>query len=374
MNYTEEQQKEKAGVGEEEDAFTGEQLPTWALAVVGSLHTLTCVNGVAGSLLVLTALLTIPCFRTPSSSTYTVFLGNLTLTDLYFQTYFFPTLIIGFILGRYPAVNTAHCLVNAYAAMCCYSVFVLTLTAISFDRYMRVCHPSAHRRHFSWRSSVGLCLAIWVVGGLVPLRGALRGQLGFDTKTLLCFTKATADGSVSLPYLLCFFFALFASAFFNVRICTVYRAVRRRVQQSSASSAAAESADHRRRAAAVASATASVSASAVVSLPQPKTVSSSDLSLLRSVVVILLCLVVLVTPGSVTRALRSRVEVDGTLYAFFVWLLSLGNSIDWVVYGLFNRRFRRGYRAILTRYRYRFCCCCTCCAEEQSATSTDTPD
>ncbi|KAL8565420.1 hypothetical protein ACOMHN_029113 [Nucella lapillus] len=307
------------------ESFTGEEMPVWAKAVLGLLHTVTSINGILGSILILTALTTISYFRKVSACTYTIFLGNLVITDLYFQIYFFPLLAVSFAVGRYPVVNTGHCVVTAYLAMCCYTVFILTLTAISFDRYMRVCHDAIHRTRFSWRTSLLLCGLIWTVGILAPLPGALTDSLGFDTKTLVCFTKDSAKASVSLPYLVSFGFTLVASAFFNIKIFLVYRSVRCRIQQQC---------DPR------------VNGQSV----RQKSVSASDIALLRSVLVIILCLVIFVTPGSVVRGLRSKMDINNVLYGFFLWMLSLGNSVDWIVYGLFNNRFRQGYKKIMARW------------------------
>ena len=124
MNVTEE--------GEGED-YTGEAMPAWSLALFGSLHLLTSINGALGSGLILTALTSDRHFRS-ASCTYTALLANLVLTDLYFQLYFFPLLLVGLALGRYPVTGPTHCALTGYLAMACYSVFLLTLAAISFDR------------------------------------------------------------------------------------------------------------------------------------------------------------------------------------------------------------------------------------------------
>lgn len=316
-----------------DESYVGEEMPAWALALFGSLHAITSVNGVFGSVLILTALTRDKHFSN-ASSTYTVFMGNLVVTDLYFQLYFFPMLALGFSLGRYPIVNDAHCIVNGYLAMSCYSVFLLTLTAISFDRYMRVCHDNLHRKYFSRKTCLCACAVIWVAGCLTPLPAALSSSLGFDTKTSICVTKPLTPPSVSLPYLICFVFSLAASGFFNLRIYTVYRATRRRVQQSChGAPRALQNPD---------------GASGGQQPLQPqKSVASSDVALLRSLLVIFSCLVLFVTPGSVARGLREKVDIPNVLYAFFVWLMSLNSSIDWIVYGLMNTRFRHGYRVFL---------------------------
>lgn len=311
-----------------EESYVGEVMPTWAPALFGCLHAVTSLNGIFGSVLILTALTRDKHFRN-ASCTYTVLMGNLVVTDLYFQVYYFPMLVIGYLLGRYPVVNAAHCVVNGYVALSCYSVFLLTLAAISLDRYLKVCHDHLHRKHFSWKTSLCACAVIWVVGGMTPLPAAAKTSLGFDTKTNVCFIKPSADSSVSLPYLVCFTFSLVASGFFNFRIYSVYRAARRRVDKRSDTLGSQNPNG--------------------VAVQRQKSVASSDMALLRSLLVIFSCLVLFVTPGSLARGLRSKVDIPNVLYAFFLWLLSLNSSIDWIVYGLLNTRFRNGYRTLLSR-------------------------
>ena len=197
---------------------------------------------------------------------------------------------------------------------------------LSGCRYIRVCHDHVHRKYFSWKSSLCTCAVMWTLGGLIPLPAARKGSLGFDTKTLLCFTKPSAGATVSLPYLACFVFTVLASAFFYCNIYAVYRASRRRIQQLPEGS------------------------NPNLNRGQgEKKVTSSDVALLRSLLAIFVCLALLVTPGSVARGVRSRVDIPNVLYALFLWLLSLSTSMDWLVYGLLNSRFRRGYRRFLAR-------------------------
>ncbi|KAK7098813.1 melatonin receptor type 1B-like [Littorina saxatilis] len=309
------------------ETYTGEELPLWARALFGTLHVCTSLNGVLGSALILTSLTRDRLFKT-AACTYTAYMANLVITDLYFQVYYFPSLTVGLVLGRYPVLNETHCVFNAYLAMSCYSIFLLTLTAISFDRYVRVCHDNVYRHYFSRKTSVAVCLAIWTAGCLVPLPAIMKDSLGFDSKAHVCFTKNTATSSASLPYLVTFTFSVLASGFFSFRIYTVYRAARRRVEQHS---------EGVRGPAAQESATGH------------KTLVTSDVALLRSLLVIYLCLVLFVTPGSVARGVRTKVDIPSTLYSFFLWLLSLNSSIDWIVYGLLNTRFRTDYRKILVK-------------------------
>jgi hypothetical protein len=82
---------------------------------------------------------------------------------------------------------------------------------------MRVCHDGCHRKHFSWRTSIYVCLAIWLLGAAVPMPGAVRGYMGFDTKTHVCFILSTAPSYVSMPYVIVFAISILSSAFFNIR-------------------------------------------------------------------------------------------------------------------------------------------------------------
>nr|KAG5706409.1 hypothetical protein BaRGS_033170 [Batillaria attramentaria] len=69
------------------------------LVVLGSLHALSILNGVLGNTLLLVALFTDKPFRI-LSNTYSVYLVNLVLVDLYLLAYYFPMMLAGLLLGR----------------------------------------------------------------------------------------------------------------------------------------------------------------------------------------------------------------------------------------------------------------------------------
>ncbi|KAK7091881.1 hypothetical protein V1264_009503 [Littorina saxatilis] len=320
--------------------YVGDDLPEWIRILFVTLHVLTSVNGVLGCVLIFLSLHRNTLFRS-ATCTYSAYLVNLAIADLYFAAYHFPMMAVGLAIGRYPVANKAHCQFTGYTAMTGYNVYLLTLTAISFDRYMRVCHNLVFRRYFSQRCSIVACLLTWVVSAVMPIQPLAKDMLGFDSKIHVCFVKDSAGFSIHAFYLAIYFFPIACSGFFNFRIFAVYWHSRRKVNEHLG----------------MLDSRLSRTASSVKFCFSVKSVKSSDLALLRSLIVIYLCLFLLVTPIQLVQALRPWYDIPNSVYVFFIWLVSINNSNDWIVYGYLNTRFREDFRQILYQCGLAACLC-----------------
>ncbi|KAK7495564.1 hypothetical protein BaRGS_00013262 [Batillaria attramentaria] len=316
--------------------FTGDEMSQTAVWILGFVHGLTAANGIVGSGLILYTLLTDQQYR-QMANTYTVYMVNLVITDLYFETYFFPLLILDYSLGHHPVVNGSHCAVTAYLALTAYCVFLSTLVAISVDRYVCICHYVNYRVYCSRKRSTYVSLAIWIMGILIPLPAVFDGSLGFDARAHCCFIRDSDSQSYS-GRLLSFMVltVLFSASVPNFQIYRIHRNSRRRVGvwqpgqcQSNGTSIQHEGERH--------------------TPPRLKVVSASDIILLRSLIVVFVCLLVFLAPAVVVRAMRKSVDISPEVYGVVTWLLSVNSSINWIIYGLMNGRFRNGYRRALNK-------------------------
>ncbi|KAL8585695.1 hypothetical protein ACOMHN_022342 [Nucella lapillus] len=312
------------------DDYVGEPMSTASVAVLCSLYAVSTLVGVCGSGLLIFTLLSDSKFR-HESSTFVSYLLNLMATDLFFQLYFFPLLTAGLLIGRYPVAGHAHCVVNGFLLFVSSIVFMFTLAAISIDRYVLVCHRPRYGKFLSRKVSVAICLLIWVAAGLVSAPSAADGTLGFDPKIHLCFLQQrgffTLGHGVTIVVVLVTMVGVGLPNFFIYRAYRTARArvapaVRRDVPEMSSTSAS-----------------------------QKVSVSRSDIALLRSLLTIFLAFFLLTFPATVFFTIRGSVYISPLVYGLSIWLYAVNSSINWIIYGIMNSRFRSGYTRAVQRLR-----------------------
>ena len=305
------------------DFYQGEAMREWSTVTLFCLYMISSVVGLCGSVLIVFTLISDKKFHQETAS-YTVYLSNLVATDLFFQLYFFPTLAAGLLAGRYPVFDHAHCVVNGFGLFACSIVFMFTLVAISCDRYVFICHKVTYQKYISRKSSTGICLVMWLVGGLVCIPSAVDGTIGFDGKTHMCFLQHQGVFTIGHGLTITVVTVTLVSvAIPNTLIYHAYHASRRRVRHH-------RSVHHLEG-------TSTSQYSVLV-------VSRNDIALLRSLLTVFLAFFLLTFPATVLFLIRSSIYVSPFLYRLFIWLYAVNSSINWVIYGLMNPRFHNGYR------------------------------
>jgi hypothetical protein len=255
--------------------------------------------------------------------------------------YFFPLLAAGLLLGHYPVANHAHCIINGFLMFACAIVFMFTLAAIAWDRYLYVAWRPYYEKYFSRRVSMVVCLAAWLVAGAVCVPSAVDGTIGFDTKTFMCFLESrgvfTTGHAVTIATVVV---TLFAVGLPNLLIYRTYAKMRMRVGISINVAALATTdltsgpSDLRQRFNGTNN-----------NINQPRQqLSTSDIVLFRSLLTIFMAFFVLTAPATIVFIIRNTVYINLFLYGIFIWLYALNNSINWIIYGLMNLRFREGYQ------------------------------
>ncbi|KAK7496675.1 hypothetical protein BaRGS_00012082, partial [Batillaria attramentaria] len=310
--------------------FVGEAMSVPVLVVLGSLHALSILNGVLGNTLLLVALFTDKPFRI-LSNTYSVYLVNLVLVDLYLLAYYFPMMLAGLLLGRYPAVNHTHCVVTGYLAAVSYQAFLLTLLLISLDRCMRVCHYDLYRTYVTKRNAVFACLLTWLAAASIILPVLLEGSFAFNRKVWSCtLMKAKFNRYIGWTFMAGMVSPVVGYAALN---CQTYYKIRKTRQREACRSL--RGAENRQR-----------------------FFFGPDIILLRSVLVMFVCLLVCLIPTTVVHLVGGFVDIPVEVYAFCSLLMSVNSSVSWIVCGLTNARFRERERSITIRRRkaaYRGC-------------------
>lgn len=80
---------------------------------------------------------------------------------------------------------------------------LLSLTGVSVNRYIHICHFQFYDRIFTLRKTVFMCFCCWIIGGLLVMPNHFGwGDLRFDTKSLGCMFDRTADYSYTAFFML----------------------------------------------------------------------------------------------------------------------------------------------------------------------------
>lgn len=79
----------------------------------------------------------------------------------------------------------------------------------------------------------------------------------------------------------------------------------------------------------------------------PEALSSSDISLLRSLVIIFACCILTYLPMCVTLVIDVYYDLSSDVMQCVVFGLFFNHSINWIVYGVLNKNFAEGYKKSL---------------------------
>lgn len=97
----------------------------------------------------------------------TVFLFNLSLSNLLIAVFYMPFVIVAlsaeeWIFGGTDEVRDGFCRFTGLVFSYSISVSLYTLAAISFDRFLFIVKPHLHRRWMTWKTTLGIVIFVWV--------------------------------------------------------------------------------------------------------------------------------------------------------------------------------------------------------------------
>ncbi|XP_045165923.1 melatonin receptor type 1B-A-like [Mercenaria mercenaria] len=131
-----------------------------------------------------------------------IFIVNLASSDLYVTAVADPMSILAKIEGE-EFFDRIPGLCQAVASLCTISCVasLMTIAAMSFNRYVFICAHDRYERIFTKWNCVCICISFYVIGGiLVLLNAADIGDHGFDRKSLECIW----DRMATFPYTVVF--------------------------------------------------------------------------------------------------------------------------------------------------------------------------
>lgn len=221
---------------------------------------------------------------------------------------------------RYFVENPVLC--EIVASVCLTSCFcsLLSIGAISFNRYVHICHQQIYSKIYSPKTCLVMVVGLWVVSFCLEMPNFIGwGDHVFDHKTRSCVWDRTADFSYTL------FFALVGVVLPLIVISVCYARIFLFVRQ--AKKRIAQSGDQS-------------------DLKQKKERQDS-IKLARTLFIIFVVFTICWTPYAFMVVLDVNDTFAMELHAFSILLAHTNSSINCVLYGVFNNNFRKGYKDLL---------------------------
>ena len=189
---------------------------------------------------------------------------------------------------------------------------------------MHICYYTRYHKIFTLRNSVLMAVGLWVVSALMEMPNFVGwGDHYYDQKSLNCMWDRTADYGYTI---------FFATAGIGFPVCLisychfkVYSYVRmseKRVANSSVEAAANK--------------TTSGNFERTASMRLSKTLS---------IIFVIFC--ICWTPYAITVVVDRHDEAPLWVYIFVVLIAHTNSSINFILYGMTNREFRRGYWKVI---------------------------
>ncbi|XP_071083595.1 melatonin receptor type 1B-B-like [Haliotis cracherodii] len=252
-----------------------------------------------------------------------IFIVNLACSDLYVTALADPMSIIAKLEGSdfFDRIPGLCRVIGSLCTMSCVAS-LMTIAAMSCNRYVFIVHHSHYKSIFSTRNCVIYCVLFYCVGMcLVLLNLADIGGHSFDHKSLECIWERMA----TYPYTVVFsvvmvWIPIGVTGISYGRMYQHVRAVRSRVQNARATNPGSN---------------------------DKSTDRAPDFKLAKTLFIIYIVFSVCWIPYALLIVLDSRDTFQHELHVFIVVFAHLHPSINWLVYYVTNRKFHKAFIEIL---------------------------
>ena len=150
-----------------------------------------------------------------------MFIVNLAIADLCVTGFTDPMSITGVVLGP-QFFNKRMVLCHVIGTICLSSCAcsLWTISTISINRFILICHNQYYARVFTWRRTILYCLLLWLSAYALDVPNYLNwGDHNFDEKIMACSYDRTAAYSYTAFFILSFVaFPLVIVSYCNVQI------------------------------------------------------------------------------------------------------------------------------------------------------------
>lgn len=150
------------------------------------------------------------------------FVLNLFITDLLMALTILPVFVWTLTRGKW-MFGDAFCIVQGFQNFTLFSVTLITLTAISINRFIRIVYPVRYTAIFRWRRVYGIIAGIWfscVLSSTSPFFGL--GRYAFNPNTALCTTGGGNEIFRFISHVV-MFIVMIIIAICNIRIVKAVR-------------------------------------------------------------------------------------------------------------------------------------------------------
>ena len=232
---------------------------------------------------------------------------------------------------------------EAVASICLTSCFcsLMSIGAVSFNRYIHICHNEHYRKIYTPRNSVLICVGLWIVCFTAEMSCFIGwGDHSYDRKTLSCVWDRTADFSYTV-----FFsgagvaFPIVLISICYIKIYAFFRASKKRVaamEMNSPSGGSKPDADGVRQI-------------------KKQSARNESMKLARTLFIIFAVFAACWTPYAIIVVADIHDEYAMEVHIFSILLAHTNSSLNSVLYGLTNVHFRQGYLKVV------WLCCGWCC-------------
>ncbi len=310
----------ETSINRSDDPFVSiAEIPSGPALLGLSVGVVSVAMGVFGNGLVVTAILKCQHLRTRKN----VFFISLAVFDLFQTLCVRPLQIYTYAAGRWLLGDSA-CLYLLYASNLAILASILHVSVIAFYRYAILLHPNAARHlRKSWMVALLLLATVTLPVLVVLCMGRLRSQhpaeLVFDTRIMFC-TVARISSFHPTGILKKALFLTLTALFLVYCYLRIYVKVRHSGKQFNQRNPSLTAACLNR-----------------------------ELALLKTLLVVFFAFVTSYLPVTVLYALGQTHDFPYILYVISVLLLWMSSSVNWMIYGLMNQQFRKGYRLVLRR-------------------------
>lgn len=211
------------------------------------------------------------------------------------------------------------------ASICLTSCFcsLLSIGAVSFNRFIHICHNNAYNKIFTKRNSICMCIGLWVMSFLLEMSCFIGwGDHSYDQKTLSCVWDRTADSSYTL------FFSTVGVAFPIALISICYAKIYKFVRASKVRILnVKEIANHKNK---------------------TKEYSQYEsLKLAKTLFIIFIVFAACWVPYAIIVVVDRHDTFPMEVHIFSILIAHTNSSLNSLLYGLTNKQFLNGYKSIL---------------------------
>lgn len=301
-----------------------EQLPSsWILILVLALDSIFAVAGILGNVGIVIYNVFFHRIRTPTSC----FIISLAVSDILVCINVWPLRMVYFtqVITGAGGNPSLYCVLNFSIGGSSVILSVVTVSAITVDRFLFIKRPLKYPRIMTWPRTYAILAVIW----LAALADVLA--IFFHTKpneTHLVCDLEVITALVILVLQICI--PMGVIAIFNYKIFRVARKQRRRINVVSVSCESSEANSNASR-----------------------TCVLRELKLVKTFLIVIGLLLVFVTPSIVVVAIRSLICpecVSTSLYVFMQFLLSMNSYLNPFVYGIRHKEYRNAFLQVLSKF------------------------